>query len=105
MYQYFYSAGIAGSLRDPDFNAKQAAASDLLEPETAQNWADIFALNTIAPFFVVRAFQSLLIKGAHSRPQGTSSVINISSVSAKFSTPGPGTCVCAAIHSLRIELT
>ncbi len=104
MYQYFYSAGIAGSLRDPDFNAKQAAASDPLEPETVQNWADIFALNTIAPFFVVRAFQSLLIKGAHSRPQGTSSVINISSVAAKISTPGPGTCVCAVIPS-RIELT
>ncbi|SJL11693.1 uncharacterized protein ARMOST_15099 [Armillaria ostoyae] len=86
------NAGIAGSLRDPDFTAKQAATSDPLEPETVQNWADIFALNTIAPFFVVRAFQSLLIEGAHSRPQGTSSVINISSVAAKISTPGPGTC-------------
>ncbi|KAK0197847.1 short-chain dehydrogenase [Armillaria mellea] len=87
------NAGVAGSLRDPDFFAKQAAASDPLEPETVQNWADIFALNTIAPFFVIRAFQSLLIKGAHSRPQGTSSVINISSVCAIYNTQGPGMCV------------
>ncbi|KAK0438975.1 hypothetical protein EV421DRAFT_2084981 [Armillaria borealis] len=98
------NAGIAGSLRDPDFFAKQAAASDSLEPETIKNWADIFALNTITPFFVVRAFQSLLIEGAHSRPQGTSSVINISSVAAKISTPRPGMCICAAIPST-IDLT
>ncbi|KAK0442245.1 uncharacterized protein EV420DRAFT_1278378 [Desarmillaria tabescens] len=82
------NAGFAASLRDPDFIAKQQATEDPFEPETVQNWADIFALNTIAPFFVVRAFQSLLIKGAHSRPQGTSSVINISSVAAKLNTPG-----------------
>ncbi|PBK64202.1 short-chain dehydrogenase [Armillaria solidipes] len=83
------NAGFAGSLRDPDFITKKFAAADPFEPETAQNWADIFALNTIAPFFVVRAFQSLLIKGAHSRPQGTSSVINISSVAAKLNGSGP----------------
>ncbi|KAK0506730.1 hypothetical protein EDD18DRAFT_1097975 [Armillaria luteobubalina] len=76
------NAGFGASHRDPDFAKKKIAASDPFEPETLQNWMDIFALNTIAPFFVVRAFQSLLIKGAHSRPQGTSSVINISSVCA-----------------------
>ncbi|KAK0438982.1 hypothetical protein EV421DRAFT_2037573 [Armillaria borealis] len=47
------------------------------------------ALNTIAPFFVVRAFQSLLIKGARSRPQCTSSVINVSSVGAQMNTSTP----------------
>ncbi|PBK64164.1 short-chain dehydrogenase [Armillaria solidipes] len=97
------NAGIAGSLRDPDFAAKRAAASDPFEPETVQNWADIFALNTIAPFFVVRAFQSLLIKGAHSRPQGTSSVINISSVAAKTSTPGPGTCMAYSVTKAALD--
>ncbi|KAK0197875.1 hypothetical protein F5146DRAFT_995488 [Armillaria mellea] len=61
------NARFGGSLRDPDFIAKKFAAADPLEPETAQNWADIFALNTIGPFFVVRTFQSLFIKGAHSR--------------------------------------
>ncbi|KAK0439017.1 hypothetical protein EV421DRAFT_1738199, partial [Armillaria borealis] len=70
------NAGIAGALRDPDFGEKMFAATDPFEPETVQTWTDLFALNTIAPFFVVRAFQSLLIKGARSRPQGTSSVIN-----------------------------
>ncbi|KAK0446553.1 uncharacterized protein EV420DRAFT_1569921 [Desarmillaria tabescens] len=83
------NAGFAASLRDPDFFTKKLSASDPFEPETVQNWADMFALNTITPFFVVRAFQSLLIKGAHSRPQGTSSVINISSIAANIrSSPG-----------------
>ncbi|KAK0446590.1 short-chain dehydrogenase [Desarmillaria tabescens] len=82
------NAGFSASLRDPDFIAKKLAAEDPFEPETLQNWADIFALNTIAPFFVVRAFQSLLVRGAHSRPQGTSSVINISSGVAKMNVPG-----------------
>ncbi|KAK0197872.1 hypothetical protein F5146DRAFT_61289 [Armillaria mellea] len=63
------NAGSAGSLRGPDFFAEQAATSDPLESETVQNWADIFAINTIAPFFVVRAFQCLLIEGAHSHWQ------------------------------------
>ncbi|KAK0204428.1 hypothetical protein DFS33DRAFT_1258590 [Desarmillaria ectypa] len=81
------NAGFGASRRDPDFSAMKLAALDPFEPETVQDWVDIFALNTIAPFFAVRAFQSLLIKGAHSRPQGTSSVINISSVAAKLHTP------------------
>ncbi len=70
-------ASIASSLGDPDFITKKRTAEDPFEPETIQNWADIFALNMIAPFFVVRAFQSLLVKGARSRLQGTASVINI----------------------------
>ncbi|KAK0197834.1 hypothetical protein F5146DRAFT_1156794 [Armillaria mellea] len=97
------AAGIVGSLRDPDFVAKQAAASDPLEPETAQDWTDIFALNTIAPFFVVRAFQSLLIEGAHSRPQGTSSVINISSVAATYNTQAPGTCMAYSVTKAALD--
>ncbi|KAK0438957.1 short-chain dehydrogenase [Armillaria borealis] len=71
------NAGIGGSLRDPDFTAKKLAATDPFEPETVQTWTDIFALNTIASFFIVRAFQSLLIKGAQSRHEGTASVINV----------------------------
>ncbi|KAK0506717.1 hypothetical protein EDD18DRAFT_42917 [Armillaria luteobubalina] len=83
------NAGFASSLRDPDFTAKKYAAEDPFEPETVQNWTDIFALNTIAPFFIIHAFQSLLIKGASSRPQGTSSVINVSSVAAKMNITSP----------------
>ncbi|SJL11699.1 related to dehydrogenases with different specificities (related to short-chain alcohol dehydrogenases) [Armillaria ostoyae] len=87
------NAGIAGSLRDPDFTAKKFAATDPFEPETVQTWTDLFALNTIAPFFVVRAFQSLLVKGARSRHGGTATVINVSSVATKMNTPGPLTSV------------
>ncbi|KAK0227161.1 short-chain dehydrogenase [Armillaria nabsnona] len=88
------NAGYAGARNqagshDPDFIAKKHAADDPFEPETVQNWADLFSLNTIAPFFIIRAFQSLLIKGASSRPQGTSSVINISSVAAKMNSSSP----------------
>ncbi|KAK0197863.1 hypothetical protein F5146DRAFT_1218565 [Armillaria mellea] len=97
------NAGIAGSLHDPDFFAKQAAASDPLEPETVQTWADTFALNTIAPFFVIRAFQSLLIEGAHCRPQGTSSIINISSVSATYNTQGPGTSMAYSVTKAALD--
>ncbi|KAK0475174.1 NAD-binding protein [Armillaria novae-zelandiae] len=85
------NAGYAGARdqsgsHDKDFTAKKTAAEDPFEPETAPNWTDLFTLNTITPFFVVRAFQSLLVKGASSRPQGTSSVINITSVAAKMNT-------------------
>ncbi|PBK64228.1 NAD(P)-binding protein [Armillaria solidipes] len=97
------SAGFAASLRDPDFVAKKYAAEDIFEPETVQNWADIFALNTIAPFFVIRAFQSLLIKGAHSRPQGTSSVINISSVAAKMNTTSPMITVAYSVTKAALD--
>ncbi|KAK0487930.1 hypothetical protein IW261DRAFT_1415539 [Armillaria novae-zelandiae] len=82
------NAGYAGprdqsGSHDKDFTAKKTAAEDPFEPETVPNWTDLFTLNTITPFFVVRAFQSLLVKGASSRPQGTSSLINITSVAAK----------------------
>ncbi|KAK0475168.1 short-chain dehydrogenase [Armillaria novae-zelandiae] len=96
------NAGFAASHRDPDFIAKKLAAADPFEPETVQNWADIFALNTIAPFFAVRVFQSLLIKGAHSRPQGTSSIINISSVAAKLN--GSGTFLSLAYGPTKAAL-
>ncbi|KAK0506727.1 hypothetical protein EDD18DRAFT_43222 [Armillaria luteobubalina] len=98
-----FSAGIVASPRDPDFVARQAAASDPLEAEAVQNWTDMFALNTIGPFFVVRAFQSLLIKGAHSHPQGTSSVINISSVAATYNTQAPGTTIAYSVTKAALD--
>ncbi|SJL11736.1 uncharacterized protein ARMOST_15144 [Armillaria ostoyae] len=103
------NAGFATSLRDPDFIAKKITVNDPLEAETVQNWQDMFALNTIAPFFVMRAFQSLLVKGAHSRPQGTSSVINISSAAAKLNDMGPLSCMAygttkAALEKLTLVL-
>lgn len=51
-----------------------------MEPEVMADWMDLFKLNTIAPFFIIRAFTKLLVKGAEVRGLGaTSSVINISS--------------------------
>ncbi|KAK0446575.1 uncharacterized protein EV420DRAFT_896729 [Desarmillaria tabescens] len=103
------NAVFAGSLRDPDFTTKKLAATDPFEPETVQNWADMFALNTIAPFFVVRTFQALLVKGARSRPQGTSSVINISSAAAKMDSTSPLSSIAynvtkAALNKLTLVL-
>ena len=47
------------------------------------DWIDLFKLNTIAPYFIIRAFKSLLVKGADARgPGATSIVINISSAAA-----------------------
>ncbi|KAK0506709.1 hypothetical protein EDD18DRAFT_1343101 [Armillaria luteobubalina] len=57
------NAGYAGARdqsgsHDQDFTAKKYAAEDPFEPETVQNWADLFSLNTIAPFFVARQASS-----------------------------------------------
>ena len=62
-----------------------------MEPEAMSDWVDLFKLNTIAPFFIIRAFTKLLVKGAEVRgPGATSSVINISSAAAtmKFGVSG-----------------
>ncbi|PBK89345.1 short-chain dehydrogenase [Armillaria gallica] len=97
------NAGIAGPLRDPDFPAKKFAATDPFEPETVQTWTDVFALNTIAPFFLVRAFQSLLVKGARSRPQGSSSVINVSSGAATMNALTPLSSVAYPVTKSALE--
>ncbi|KIY64855.1 NAD(P)-binding protein [Cylindrobasidium torrendii FP15055 ss-10] len=80
------NAGFAGSKSDPDgFSARKAAAypADSMEPENVQDWKDIFHINSIMPFFVVRAFVPLLKAGAEARgPQASASVINISSTTS-----------------------
>lgn len=54
-----------------------------MEPESANDWVDMFKLNTIAPFFIICASKDLLVKGIEARgPGATSSVINISSTAA-----------------------
>ncbi|KAK0506703.1 short-chain dehydrogenase [Armillaria luteobubalina] len=102
------NAGYAGARdqtgsHDQDFAAKKYVAEDPFEPETVQNWADLFSLNTIAPFFVVRAFQSLLVKGASSRPQGTSSIINITSVAAKMNTSASMASVAYSVTKAALD--
>ncbi|KAK0506697.1 short-chain dehydrogenase [Armillaria luteobubalina] len=80
------NAGTTSPLRDSDFGGEKLVATDHFESESMQTWMDLFILNTIAPFFVVRAFQPLLVKGARSRRGGTASVINISSAGAQMNT-------------------
>lgn len=54
-----------------------------MEPESMGDWMDLFKINTVAPFFLIRAFSKLLVKGAEARgPGATSSVINVSSAAA-----------------------
>ncbi|KAF8888510.1 hypothetical protein CPB85DRAFT_281293 [Mucidula mucida] len=69
----------------PDFGKKKfenfSAGKDALEHETFKGWNDVFDINTSAPFFMVRAFSDLLVKGAEAR-NSTASVINIGSVAA-----------------------
>ena len=73
--------------------AEKLAAADPTEPEALNDWVDMFKLNTIAPFFITRAFKKLLIKGAEARG-GTSSVINISSCAAEAKSPITSNSVC-----------
>ncbi|KAF9024112.1 NAD(P)-binding protein [Hymenopellis radicata] len=75
------NAGINGPVVDQaGFMSRKMAAEDPLEPESFKDWVDLFTINSIAPFFVIRAFTDLLLAGARSRSaDATSSVINISS--------------------------
>ncbi|PBK95090.1 NAD(P)-binding protein [Armillaria gallica] len=65
------------------------AHDPLLPLQLGRHWADLFTLDLIALFFVIRALQSLLVEGASSCPQGTSSVIDMSSVAAKLNPSSP----------------
>ncbi|KAK0197807.1 hypothetical protein F5146DRAFT_1218526 [Armillaria mellea] len=76
----------------PDFTAKRLAATDPFEP-------DLSAPNAIAPFFVVRAFRSLSVKGARSSQGGLSSVINVSSIGTK--TNRTSSLSCVAHHMMK----
>ncbi len=47
-----------------------------------RDWVELFTLNTVAPFFVVKAFTDLLVNGAGK--DHTSCVINISAGAARL---------------------
>ncbi|KIY67088.1 short-chain dehydrogenase [Cylindrobasidium torrendii FP15055 ss-10] len=86
------NAGFNGSKSDPDgFNARKAAvsAADNMDPETVQDWLDLFHINSIMPFFIIRAFTPLLKEGAEARgPQATSNIINITSTTTTMAFTG-----------------
>jgi len=92
-----YSAGITTPLGQADFAAKKfgyfTEGKIPYELESFEGWHSIFKLNTFAPFFVTSAFLELLEKGARSRVDGTSSVINITSVAATMKSILPNNSV------------
>ncbi|KIY68978.1 NAD(P)-binding protein [Cylindrobasidium torrendii FP15055 ss-10] len=78
------NAGVNGPTTDPaGFNERKNNADDLFEPEAFDDWVALFKLNTIAPFFLIKAFTPLLLKGA-AEHQGTANIINISSTAASI---------------------
>ncbi|PBK92290.1 NAD(P)-binding protein [Armillaria gallica] len=93
---------IAGS-HGPDFTSEKYSAENPFEPQTVQNRADLFMLNTIVLFFIICAIQSLLVKGASSHLQGMSSIINISSIAAKLNTSLPMVSVAYGVTEAALD--
>ncbi|ESK90513.1 short-chain dehydrogenase [Moniliophthora roreri MCA 2997] len=59
----------------------------LFDQHQFKEWQDIFALNSVSPFFVTTAFLPLLEKAARAQGDGrTGSVINISSIAGQLRT-------------------
>ncbi|KAF9017677.1 NAD(P)-binding protein [Hymenopellis radicata] len=105
------NAGINGPVVDQaGFMSRKMAAEDPLEPESFKDWVDMFTINSIAPFFVIRAFTDLLLAGARSRgADATSSVINISSaatyIRSNVTINALGYCPSkAALHKITVVL-
>ncbi|KIY68444.1 NAD(P)-binding protein [Cylindrobasidium torrendii FP15055 ss-10] len=63
-----------------------AESGNLFDTEDFEDWQNTFRINTSAPFFMIKHFEALLIKGAGTRPGGTSSVLNISSGAGELKT-------------------
>ncbi|KAF8912451.1 hypothetical protein CPB85DRAFT_1413073 [Mucidula mucida] len=90
------NAGQTYSSSDPEFGNKKMTAfiagDDPFGPETMDNWVDVFKVNTIAPFFIIKAFKDLLLKGA-AADAGSSAIINISSCVASMNKPFAPACL------------
>ncbi|KAF8920345.1 hypothetical protein CPB85DRAFT_1429142 [Mucidula mucida] len=80
------NAGAAYTAREPNFSEKKLATftekRDPFEVEYMRDWVELFTLNTVAPFFVVKAFTDLLVNGAGK--DHTSCVINISAGASRL---------------------
>lgn len=66
--------------------------------ESVVGWEEVFKVNAIAPFFVVREFSKLLIAAAEQR-NATASVINVSSSAANLNATVVGNSVRFSVHS------
>ncbi|KAF9021071.1 short-chain dehydrogenase [Hymenopellis radicata] len=67
-------------LSSPQHKDAESVGQALFE-ESAQGWADVYAINVHSIYFVTTAFLGLLEAGTKSRPGYTSTVINITSIS------------------------
>ncbi|KAF9013803.1 NAD(P)-binding protein [Hymenopellis radicata] len=80
------NAGAAYTARDPQWSEKKLASftekTDPFETEHMCDWIELFTLNTIAPFFVVKVFTDLLVKAAGQ--EHTSCVINLSAGASRL---------------------
>ena len=56
----------------------------LFDNESFEGWAGVYAVNTFSIFFTSTAFLGLLSKGSEDSKTWTSSIVNITSVSAKI---------------------
>lgn len=54
----------------------------LFDDQSFEDWSELYSTNTFSIFFVTTAFVGLLTKGSQEIPNYTSSVINITSISA-----------------------
>lgn len=63
-------------------NKDAETLGNALFDEDGSGWASTYQINTFSIFFMTTAFLGLLEKGAKDRPDGTSAVINITSMSA-----------------------
>lgn len=84
-----FSAGITGpvskffnDLSSPEHKDPETLGRALFESESFEAWSDVYTFNTFSVFFVTTAFLGLLAKGSEDQPGYTSSVVNITSISA-----------------------
>jgi len=68
-------------LSSPEHKDPETLGRALFNSETADEWAEVYKINTFSIYFVTTAFLGLLAKGSADVPGYTSSVVNITSIS------------------------
>lgn len=66
----------------PELKDAETLGTALFNNETFQQWGDVYTINTFSMFFVTTALLGLLDKGSQDVAGWSSSVINITSISA-----------------------
>jgi NAD(P)-dependent dehydrogenase (short-subunit alcohol dehydrogenase family) len=65
----------------PENKDAESIGNGLFQEDLGE-WTKLYEINTFSAFFVTSAFLGLLAKGAQDRPEGTTTVVNITSMSA-----------------------